>query len=80
VKKEGLLLGGGVDGRAYSQAELKTRHLSAEELVKMRKQGLIRFYTRPSYVVRKIWTTRSPLTIYNYIRHGMKLILNLMKR
>ncbi len=53
----------------------KTATLSTEELLKLRKQILLQFYTRPSYILKKIVSKISkPSVILEYIRFGLRLL------
>lgn len=66
-------------GRAYSQSIVRTYTLSPEELQKYRRITLTRFYTRPRYIIRKLYKARNPIIIGNYIKRGVQLLSTLFK-
>lgn len=58
-----------------------TKYLEFEELVKIRKKIISRYYMRPTYILKKVWKARkNPKVIKNYIIYGLRLIKNLLKK
>ncbi len=66
----GLLEDGAIPREAYGLPAMPTRHLSIEELAKLRTECLRRFYLRPGFIVRTLGQTRSPREFLNYLRYG----------
>ena len=64
----------------FSNPPAGTLYLSRQELIELRKKGLKRFYLSNKYIRKKIFSTRSPKEIINYLRYGLKLIKNLMRK
>ncbi len=54
-----------------------TKYLSAEELLKMRKKAIIKFYLRPKYLVRTLFKSKSLKEIINYVKYGFRRIIKL---
>ena len=53
-------------------------NLSAEELSKFRKDILISYYSRPSYIWQKLFAEKLTFGVFcNYVKHGIKLLKNL---
>jgi len=74
AKKENLFNETNIYGYDYSKPLIKTRYLSTEELVSMRKWALLSFYLRPHYIIKTIASIRSPKVLINYVRAGLQLL------
>ena len=74
AKKENLFNETSIHGYDYSKPLIKTRYLSTEELVSMRKWALLSFYFRPHYIIKTIASIRSSKVLINYIRAGLQLL------
>lgn len=58
-----------------------TQYLSMERLIEIRKKIMLRYYTRFSYLIRKAAATLlHPVILKNYIKYGMRLIVNTIKK
>ncbi len=79
-KKEDLLADS-VLGSDFFHSSLKgTKYLSLEELMELRKDILLHFYLRPSYILKKSKECiTQPKVFGNYVKYGVKLITNLFK-
>ncbi len=76
--REGLLEEGVFPSDSYSRPAMPSRHFSVEELSHLRRRLLRRFYLRPSYVFRTLRTTRSPKVFANYVRYGIRQLVDLL--
>ena len=63
----------------FSNPPSGTLFVSREELLKLRKEGLKKFYFRKEYIIKKLTSVRSAVEIFNYIKYGIKLFKNLLK-
>ncbi len=79
--KEQNLLDKSVLGSDFFYASMAhTPYFTTQELLKIRKNILSRFYTRPSYIAKKVLTSiKSPKVILNYFKYGFKLLRTLFK-
>ena len=74
-EKLGVLNGSGFGHDYYSPNTTGTVSLSADEVEKLKKRILLRFYLRPSYIAKKmLGAVGQPNIINNYIRYGMRLL------
>jgi len=56
-----------------------TEFLTNKQLVKMRDHILIRYYLRPSYIIKKFFGVfRKPIILINYSKYGIRLLKNLL--
>ena len=55
-----------------------TKYLSTEELLRMRKKAIIKFYLRPKYLIRTLFNSRSLNEIINYIKYGFRRVIKLL--
>jgi anaerobic magnesium-protoporphyrin IX monomethyl ester cyclase len=62
------------DVRAYSQPALPTLSLSRDKLLQLKKIALRKFYLKPSYILRTLFTARSPRMFGNYFYYGLKTL------
>ncbi len=73
----GTLAGSGLGRDVYAPNVTGTAALSMEEIQAFKRRILLRFYTRPGYIAKKmIAAAGSPAVIKNYIRYGLKLVFN----
>lgn len=79
--KENNLLAESVLGSDFFHSATKgTMHLSIEELEKLRRNILLSFYLRPSYILKKMGQCIThPSVFANYVKYGIKLVVNLFK-
>jgi radical SAM superfamily enzyme YgiQ (UPF0313 family) len=75
ARKEHLFEESHMHGCDYSKPIIKTRHLSTEELIKLRRWGLLSFYFRPAYIIRVLSSVNSFKVLVSYIKAGFGLIL-----
>jgi len=61
----------------HARSALRTRYLSAEQLEKMRRQALLRFYLRPKYIWRTL-RQAGPRQWKNYLRFGWGTLRRLL--
>lgn len=76
-KREGLFDENDIHGSDYSRPIIRTRHLSTQELIKMRRWAILSFYFRPRYLAKTITNIKSPKVLLSYLRAGLALIPNL---
>ena len=66
---------------AYNPATTGTKYLTAHELQKLKSAILFRFYLRPRYLVKKLVPNLlHPVVAANYVRYGVKMVLNNIKK
>ncbi len=52
-----------------------TQSVSISKIIELRKKYLLKFYLRPSYIIKKVFNCISrPIVLKNYVKHGLKLI------
>lgn len=74
-EQAGVLSGEGFGYDYYTPNTTGTVFLSGEEVETIKRKMLLRFYLRPSYIVRKMGKALGhPRVIYNYIRYGCRLL------
>lgn len=80
--KENDLLAESVLGSDFFHSSMKgTMHLTVDELMKLRRNILLSFYLRPRYIFRKMGEcVKHPGVFVNYVKYGIKLIVNLFKK
>jgi hypothetical protein len=55
-------------------------HLTIDEVMKLRKNILLSFYLRPKYIFRKMKDcVKQPGIFVQYVKYGLKLVINLFK-
>lgn len=58
-----------------------TQYLSVERLIEIRKKVMIKYYLRIPYLLKKTTATLThPVILKNYIRYGMRLIVNTIRK
>ncbi|MBU9724572.1 B12-binding domain-containing radical SAM protein [Lachnospiraceae bacterium ASD4241] len=79
--KEDNLLAQSVLGSDFFHSSMKgTKYLSMEELLKLRRNILLQYYLRPSYIFKKMGECIThPKIFLNYCKYGIKLVVNLFK-
>lgn len=73
-KKEGLIKHEIIGADYFENPPLGTKYLSVEELTRIRKEALKKYYTRASYIVKMLLKAKNPKIIINYLKHGLKLL------
>ena len=64
----------------FHSAMSGTKYLSQEEVEKLRRNILLSFYLRPSYIFKKMGECIThPGVFFNYCKYGIKLVVNLFK-
>ncbi len=76
---EGLLKEGEIPAAAYDSPAMPTLHVGIDELTKWRRRFLRRFYMRPGYIFRTISRIRSPRVLWNYMKYGVRQMLDLLR-
>ena len=81
VTKEAGLLNRSIIGTDYFHASTSgTRFISSNDLLKFRRNLLLKYHLRPLYILRKLKEAiLSPEKFINYFRFGSRLILNNLK-
>ncbi len=81
VCKDNDLLAESVLGSDFFHSSMKgTMHLSVDELMKLRRNILLSFYLRPTYILKKMGQCITKPSIFaNYVKYGIKLVVNLFK-
>ena len=59
-----------------SEVAMATKHLTREEVESFRRQAILAFYLRPSYILRRIRKIKSPALFFRHLRQGVSLLLN----
>ncbi len=79
--KENNLIAENVLGSDFFHSSMTgTKYLSLDELMKLRRNILLSFYLRPTYIFRKMGQcVKHPGIFANYVKYGIKLVLNLFK-
>lgn len=79
--KEDHLLAQSVLGSDFFHSSCKgTNYLSMEELLKLRRNILLQYYLRPTYIFKKLGECIThPKIFLNYCKYGIKLVVNLFK-
>ncbi|MFQ5952629.1 MAG: B12-binding domain-containing radical SAM protein [Candidatus Omnitrophota bacterium] len=80
AKEEELFNEKEVHGYDYSKPLIRTRHLTTEELIDIRRLARLGFYLRPRYVLRTLLSIRSPKVLLNYMRAGLALLGDFFSR
>lgn len=56
-----------------------TKYVPMEELAEIRKKIMLRFYLRPSYILKKaVYSIKRPVVLKNYMKYGLRLVKNLL--
>lgn len=50
--------------------------LPAEKIEEFRKKTLLQYYTRPSYIFKKLIKITSPSVFMNYVKYGLRMLKN----
>ena len=70
------LVEGNLDFRnAYYQPVVKSHELSRERIFELHKQAVKRFYLRPKFVLKTLFSIKSFIELKNYFSAGINLIL-----
>lgn len=65
----------------FSPNTTGTQTVSMDTIKKLRNKYLLKFYLRPEYIGRKLFTCLdNPTIVKNYIKHGFKLLGTIAKR
>lgn len=61
----------------FSPNTYGTRSVPMDEIKKLKKKYLMKFYLRPSYILKKFFAAiKKPIIIKNYIIYGLRLVKN----
>lgn len=79
--KEHNLIAENVLGSDFFHSSMTgTRYLTIAELMKLRRNMLLSFYLRPTYIFKKMGECiTQPGVFLNYVKYGLKLVANLFK-
>ena len=77
--KEANVLDKTVIGKDYfNSPTLGTKFISMNEIVRFRKQILLSYHLRPSFILKKVFgAIGSPKILMNYVKFGFRLIKGL---
>ena len=76
-KEYGTISSGSWNSDYYSPNTTGTSSVPMKRIQKLKKYGLLRFYLRPWYILKKIAKSLSDRRILkNYIRYGIRLLKN----
>lgn len=65
----------------FNSSTTGTATVPMQELMEIRKRTLLRYYLRPSYILKKIgYSITKPVVLKNYVKYGIRLIKNLIAR
>ena len=78
--QEGLLEEGTFPMESYSKPAIAGLNFTVEELARLRRKLLRRFYLRPSFIYRTLMGARSPRVLGNYVRYGAQQLVDLLSR
>lgn len=79
AKEFGLLAESPLGSDFFHSAMKGTKYLSQEEVEKLRKNILLSFYLRPSYIFKKMGECiKKPSIFINYVKYGFKMIFSLL--
>ncbi|MCD7780182.1 MAG: B12-binding domain-containing radical SAM protein [Candidatus Gastranaerophilales bacterium] len=63
---------------SFKYVTLGTDYISNEELEKFRKDLILKYHLRPSYIFKKIFSKNlTPSLFFNYVKYGLRMIRNL---
>ena len=60
---------------AYYYPSVKTHNLSKDRVFKLHKEAVKRFYLRPSFILKTLFSIRSFTEFKNYTKAGLSLLL-----
>lgn len=64
---------------SFKYSTLGTDYLSIEDLREFRKDVLIKYHLRPSYILKKVFNKNiTPSLFANYVKYGLRLLRNLL--
>ncbi len=79
-KEKGLLVADSFGGDPYNPITAGTEVLTIESIRKIRDRILLRFYLRPSYLLRRgLDVIKNPVVFKNYFRYGVRMLKNMKK-
>lgn len=79
-KENGLLAESPLGSDFFHSAMSGTMYLTQAEVEKLRKNILLSFYLRPSYILKKMGEcVKHPSVFVNYCKYGIKMVVNLLK-
>ncbi len=80
--KENNLIADNILGSDFFHSSMTgTKYLSLDELEKLRRNIILSFYLRPSYIFKKMGQCiKQPSIFFNYVKYGIRLVVNLFKK
>ena len=76
-KDEGTLAKSTLGSDYFHSSTIGSKYVSIEELNLIRKKTLLKYYLRPIYLIKKFrYALLRPVILKNYIKYGLKLVLN----
>jgi radical SAM superfamily enzyme YgiQ (UPF0313 family) len=75
AQQEGLVTESILGRDYFNPPDIGTKYLSLEEVQKFRKNLLLKYHLRPSYIIHKLRdATKNPTILKNYCQFGLKLL------
>lgn len=64
---------------SFKHSTMGTDYISMEDLVKFRKDTLLEYHLRPSYIFKMIFNKKLTLEVFfNYVKYGFRLLKNIL--
>ena len=76
----GLLRGSTLGSDYLTRPAAGTLHLTASDLIALRRRALRALYLNPSHIARLVLGVRSPAQFANYFRYGLRLVRRVLRR
>lgn len=65
----------------FNSSTRGTKYIPMEELIAIRKRIMLQYYIRPSYLAKKVlYSITKPVILKNYMKYGLRLIKNFIKK
>jgi len=75
AREQGLAADIRVMDQAGASVAMRTHGLDHDELLKLKRKAIRRFYLRPSYLLRRLTAVRSWFELRSQLREGLALVL-----
>ena len=71
ARREGLLTSETFEGYGYWRPMIRTRYLSSDKLLRLRKKAMLSSYLDPGYIIRTFFNLKSWRTFLRYLKFGL---------
>jgi len=78
ARKDNLLISETFEGYGYWKPVIRTRHLSSDKLLRLRKKAMLSVYLDPSYIARTFLNLKSLQTFLRYLKFGLFKLCKVM--